>query len=630
MNWVFDTHYKSQATDLELLSLQQGDAPLLSYLAKFNQLVAETGWPDEKKAALFYKGLSDSLKDVIATIPVVPTSFLDFLDLVLQIDAQFGEPDVIADFLQRQSIPGRISGRTEPTCSDQSLCAQPGVVYRSRVARIPVCSLKRGPASGLCRPLKGPHDGGTCRAASRSPLNSYDQFTPGTNPSNLLLPGEDNRVNGKPTCDTPCGSAIPGHAAVGCSGSQHPSSLYRAPRPQHSNHASFGKRHPAAEKESKTHQGSKEMEGQFSGAGYQDPSCPWNQSCEYNYFSYEEGSEVKPANQAFFTARLFIGLVLVCVMMVCGIGNLIFLTTLLCYRKRWNVTNLLIANLAISDFIVAIVCCPFEMDYYVVRQQSWAFGNALCAAVTYVRTVSLYVSTNALLAIAVDRYLVIVHPLKPRMDGQTACGVLALIWLIAFLIAIPSAYFTTETIFDNLQESSSKVFCGQIWPADRIVFYQSYFLFLMAAEFLVPVLAMTLCYIHICRELWFKDLPGVQTEQIRGRLRARRRTVMVLIGVLLAYILCWTPFYGYALIRDFFPTVLLRERYSITAYYMVECIAISNSMINTFFFVAVKNNTRWYMKKVLIQRWKRSYSPDKNITEQEHQSSFPASVQMSL
>lgn len=107
--------------------------------------------------------------------------------------------------------------------------------------------------------------------------------------------------------------------------------------------------------------------------------------------------------RAFFVATIVIGVVLICIMLVCGVGNFLFIATLARYKKLRNLTNLLIANLAISDFIVAVVCCPFLVDYYVVKQLSWDHGLVLCASVNYLRTVSLYVSTNALLAIAVDR-----------------------------------------------------------------------------------------------------------------------------------------------------------------------------------------------------------------------------------
>lgn len=107
--------------------------------------------------------------------------------------------------------------------------------------------------------------------------------------------------------------------------------------------------------------------------------------------------------QAFFVATIVIAVVLVCIMLVCGVGNCLFIVTLARYKKLRNLTNLLIANLAISDFLVATVCCPFLVDYYVVKRLSWNHGIVLCVSINYLRTVSLYVSTNALLAIAVDR-----------------------------------------------------------------------------------------------------------------------------------------------------------------------------------------------------------------------------------
>ncbi|GCC34442.1 prokineticin receptor 2-like [Chiloscyllium punctatum] len=361
---------------------------------------------------------------------------------------------------------------------------------------------------------------------------------------------------------------------------------------------------------------------QCSDLSLTDLGLSWNQSYEYEqYMSLPDIRGQEAADNTFYQARIVIGVAFVCIMLVCGVGNFFFIVTLARYKNLRNITNLLIVNLAISDFIVAIVCCPFEMDYYVVRGLSWSFGHVLCSSVNYLRMVSLYVSTNALLVIAVDRYLVIVHPLKPRMKFQTAYCVLIAVWLVSLFISIPSAYFTTETTFDTFLGSNGKIFCGQIWPADKKLFYKSYFLFLFILEFVVPVLTMSLCYMQICRELWFKSMPGVQTYQIKKRLRARRKTVLVLMGILTAYILCWAPYYGYTIVRDFFPNVLLRVKHSITVYYIVECIAVSNSMINTLFFVTVKNNTCKYVKKSFLQRWRAAYTPDKSTAMQECQTS---------
>ncbi|NXR82266.1 PKR2 protein, partial [Pycnonotus jocosus] len=318
--------------------------------------------------------------------------------------------------------------------------------------------------------------------------------------------------------------------------------------------------------------------------------------------------------RTFFTARIVIGVALAGIMLVCGVGNFVFIAALARYKKLRNLTNLLIANLAISDFIVAIVCCPFEMDYYVVQQLSWQHGHVLCASVNYLRTVSLYVSTNALLAIAVDRYLAIVHPLKPRMNYQTATLLIALVWFVSILVAIPSAYFATETVL-FIVKNQEKIFCGQIWSVDQQMYYKSYFLFIFGIEFVAPVITMTLCYARISQELWFKTVPGFQTEQIRKRLRCRRKTVMVLMCILTAYVLCWAPFYGFSIVRDFFPTIFVKEKHYLTAFYIVECIAMSNSMINTMCFVTMKNNTMKYFKKIMLLRWRSTYKGSKSSTD---------------
>ncbi|XP_074552468.1 prokineticin receptor 1a [Halichoeres trimaculatus] len=295
---------------------------------------------------------------------------------------------------------------------------------------------------------------------------------------------------------------------------------------------------------------------------------------------------------AFFVATIIIAIVLVCIMLVCGVGNCLFIASLARYKQLRNLTNLLIANLAVSDVLVAAVCCPFLLDYYVVKQLSWDHGLLLCASTNYLRTVSLYVSTNALLAIAVDRYMAILHPLRPRMKNQTAYCVILTVWIVPVFISIPSAYMASETPYPHAEGGTLKTFCAQIWPVDQQVYYRSYFLLIFGLEFVGPVTVMAVCYARISRELWFKDVPGFQTDQIRQKLQRRRRTVVVLILVLVAYILCWAPYYGFALLRDFYPTLISRDRNSLVAFYIIECIAMSNGVINTLCFMSVRHNKR--------------------------------------
>lgn len=213
------------------------------------------------------------------------------------------------------------------------------------------------------------------------------------------------------------------------------------------------------------------------------------------------------------------------------------------------------------------------------------------------------------------RYMAIVHPLRPRMKHQTAYCLIVGVWIVPVLISIPSAYFASETTYPHGSSQTSKVFCAQIWPVDKRLYYRSYFLFIFGVEFVGPVLTMALCYLRISQELWFKTVPGYQTEQIRRRLRGRRKTVVVLIGILTAYILCWAPYYGFAILRDFYPTVISRERNSLVAFYIIECIAMSNGMINTLCFVSVRNNTVKHLRRMVLLRWRSTYVPGKTAED---------------
>lgn len=78
----------------------------------------------------------------------------------------------------------------------------------------------------------------------------------------------------------------------------------------------------------------------------------------------------------------------------------------------------------------------------------WPFGEALCRLVPFVQTLSVYVSSLTMAAIAVDRYRAILTPLKPRLRPPHGLAVLLAVWLLAALAALPYAlYSQVVTVF---------------------------------------------------------------------------------------------------------------------------------------------------------------------------------------
>ncbi|XP_019646772.1 PREDICTED: prokineticin receptor 2-like [Branchiostoma belcheri] len=303
--------------------------------------------------------------------------------------------------------------------------------------------------------------------------------------------------------------------------------------------------------------------------------------------------------------KIAIGFLLTLIMLVCGVGNFLLMVVIARYKQMRTVTNLLIANLSLSDFLVALLCVPFIMDYYVVRvAHSWQYGDNTCMVVNFVRTASLYVSTNALLVIALDRYVCIMLPHVPRMSVRSTWFAITAVWLVSMLLAIPAAIYSKAASYIW----KGGTFCVQAWPIKHETRYKTYYIFVLVCEFILPVLIMSYCYIRIACKIWNRSVPGHHTQsQEEAIIRSKRRGVRLLIIILILFVLCWGPFYGYAIVRDFFHDILSKTELNFTLHFVMESLAMSNSMINTIVYTVMNDNVRKYAKKLakeLRDKWR--------------------------
>jgi hypothetical protein len=99
-----------------------------------------------------------------------------------------------------------------------------------------------------------------------------------------------------------------------------------------------------------------------------------------------------------------------------------------------------VGNLALGDLLMALLCVPFS--YIPVLSQYWPFGGFLCAIVSPAQATTVFVSAYTLVALAVDRYSAILYPLRPRLRRSQALLVIAIIWVVALITALPVAIFT--------------------------------------------------------------------------------------------------------------------------------------------------------------------------------------------
>ncbi|XP_078614506.1 prokineticin receptor 2-like [Branchiostoma floridae x Branchiostoma japonicum] len=280
------------------------------------------------------------------------------------------------------------------------------------------------------------------------------------------------------------------------------------------------------------------------------------------------------------------------------------------------------------------MCVPFNIDYYVVRSEDWIFGTAMCGAVNYIKTVSLYVSTNTLVAMAIDRCLAVTSNLRSRKPTKRLYIPIIFIWVASLLLAIPDLVFSDtvqfhfgdigdvydelffvggtnasdDDAFDFLAPYTGnyagvdvRTYCRRMWSIDQKLAYRSKSLLIFVLQFAIPAIIMAVCSLLVVRTVWWRKIPGIQCGwQIKAMERSRRKSFLLVVLVI-SFIVCLGPSHIYDLLRDY-GNVLQKEVANTMMFYIFEAIAMSNCVINTIAYVAVDNRMRKYIKRLFLTK----------------------------
>ncbi|KAI8507163.1 Neuropeptide FF receptor 2 [Branchiostoma belcheri] len=118
------------------------------------------------------------------------------------------------------------------------------------------------------------------------------------------------------------------------------------------------------------------------------------------------------------------------------IGNPLVCLVVAMNKNMRNVTNLFIANVAVSDFLVGAICMPLTLVNNL--KAGWVFGRVMCTVLPMIMGMTVTASVLTLVAIAVDRYLAVMRPTDDKISNKVTCIVIAGIWTAASAIMIPA------------------------------------------------------------------------------------------------------------------------------------------------------------------------------------------------
>ncbi|XP_048404165.2 oxytocin receptor [Stegostoma tigrinum] len=255
-------------------------------------------------------------------------------------------------------------------------------------------------------------------------------------------------------------------------------------------------------------------------------------------------------------ARLEVAVLSVILVLALG-GNLGVLLAIRSNRRKPSRMLFFVKHLSIADLVVAV----FQVLPQLIWEVTFRFyaPDLVCRAVKYLQVVGMFASTYLLIVMSIDRCLTICQPLKALQQRTTRPYVL-FSWLISLLFSTPQVFiFSVKEVGPGAYDCWGDF--ARPWGA------RAYITWITLSVYVLPVVVLLVCYslisFRIWRNVWLKTqrearaassssssssssggtLMLSRVSSVKVISRAKIRTVKMTFVVVLAYIVCWTPFF---------------------------------------------------------------------------------------
>ncbi|XP_070544326.1 substance-P receptor-like [Ptychodera flava] len=277
------------------------------------------------------------------------------------------------------------------------------------------------------------------------------------------------------------------------------------------------------------------------------------------------------------------------------VGNAVVLCVLLGRGKRTDLTNFLV-NLAVADLTMAIFCMPFTFPILMLGH--WIFGSAMCYIVIFLQHVSVIVSIGTLTAVGIDRYFIVLYPMKARFTKNRSKILFIVIWIVAVCISVVQAIFTK--VEATLYYDKVVYFCTERYPNDS--FAKGWEIAFLGLTYFLPLFILSYAYIRIGVRLWGRHLPG-NADDIRdvGHGKSKRKVIKMLVVIVLMFVLCWLPLHIFKLVTLYCPQLYDDTELQDMTRIVNACVlwlAMSNSFVNPFIYCFLNDSFRADLKIV--------------------------------
>ena len=268
------------------------------------------------------------------------------------------------------------------------------------------------------------------------------------------------------------------------------------------------------------------------------------------------------------------------------IGNSLVIYIVCAREYMRNSTNILIANMAAADILMACIF-PYVLKWLYVGTQWFGtvMGTVLCKFFHSTQALSIACSVINLVFISVDRCLVILFPMRRIVTNRVLKVSLVATWLFALAFAMPLIVVANIRL-----EADGHYDCYEYdWPTAKA--QQTYVLSFSIGTYVIPLIFITIAYVLIGIKLYKRELPGVPTPEYQKKAhQTRKKAIMMLVTVVVVFALCWFPLQVREIIIVCCPQTL--SLFPVELEVSLAWIGVLNSAINPFLYVIFSENFR--------------------------------------
>ncbi|KAM7084504.1 G-protein coupled receptor 83 isoform 2-T2 [Molossus nigricans] len=231
-------------------------------------------------------------------------------------------------------------------------------------------------------------------------------------------------------------------------------------------------------------------------------------------------------------------------------GNVLVCHVIFKNQRMHSATSLFIVNLAVADLMITLLNTPFT--------------------------------------------LVIMHPLKPRISITKGVIHIAVIWTMATFFSLPHAICQKLFTF-KYSEDIVRSLCLPDFPEPADLFWKYLDLATFILLYILPLLIISVAYARVAKKLWLGNTIGdVTTEQYLALRRKKKKTIKMLMLVVVLFALCWFPLNCYVLLLS---SKVIHTNNAL--YFAFHWFAMSSTCYNPFIYCWLNENFRVELKALL-------------------------------